>query len=56
MSRSGLWSEISAPLAALAVAFGAAILHLPALLVMMSLVWFGPALLRFAGCCLVATR
>ena len=49
MSRSGLWSEISAPLVALAVAFGAAILHLPALLVAMSLVWFGPALLRRAG-------
>ena len=49
MSRSGLWSEISAPLVALAVAFGAAILHLPALLVVMSLVWFGPALLRRAG-------
>ncbi len=49
MSRSGLWSEISAPLVALAVAFGAAILHLPALLVVMSLVWFGPALLRLAG-------
>jgi hypothetical protein len=49
MSRSGLWSEISAPLVALAVAFGAAILHLPALLVVMSLVWFGPALLRLSG-------
>ena len=49
MSRSGLWSEISAPLVALAIAFGAAILHLPALLVLMSLVWFGPVLLRRAG-------
>lgn len=49
MSRSGLWSEISAPLVALAVAFVAAILRLPAVLVVMSLVWFGPSLLRRVG-------
>jgi hypothetical protein len=35
--------------AALVVAFAAAIMHLPAALVLLSLVWFGPALLRRTG-------
>lgn len=49
MSRSGLWSEIYAPVLALLIALGTAILHFPSLLVTLSLVWFGPALLRGAG-------
>lgn len=49
MSSSGLWAEISAPVAALLVAMGAAIAHLPAAVGLLSLVWFGPALMRRAG-------
>jgi hypothetical protein len=46
MNRTGLWSEILAPIAALLVAGTASLLRLPILLALLSLIWFGPALLR----------
>jgi hypothetical protein len=46
MNRTGLWTEILAPAGALLVAMTAALLRLPALLVLLSLIWFGPTLFR----------
>jgi hypothetical protein len=46
MNRTGLWSEILAPIAALLVAGTASLLRLPVLLVFLSIIWFGPAVLR----------
>ena len=46
MNRTGLCSEILAPVGALLVAVTAALLRLPVLLVLLSIIWFTPALLR----------